>query len=45
MNQAKKIILSKQQKEIMQLFYNVAPTKIILIKKEYDKLWKSLKNN
>ena len=44
MHQTKKIILSKQQKEIMRLFYTVAPTKTILIKKEYNKLWKSLKN-
>jgi hypothetical protein len=41
----KKIILSKQQKEIMQLFYAVEPTKIVLLKKEYDKLWKSLKKS
>ena len=43
MNKTKKIILSKQQKEIMRLFYAVEPTKIVLLKKEYDKLWKSLK--
>jgi hypothetical protein len=42
MCQAKKVILSKQQKEIMQLFYAVAPTKIVLQKKEYDKLWRAL---
>jgi len=27
----------------MQLFYAVAPTKIVLLKKEYDKLWKIIK--
>ena len=42
MNQTKKIILSKQQKEIMQFFYAVAPKKIVILKKEYDKLWKTL---
>ena len=42
MSQRKKIILSKQQREIMQLFYTVTPTKIVLSKKEYGKLWKSL---
>ncbi|MDR0703565.1 MAG: hypothetical protein LBF88_01105, partial [Planctomycetaceae bacterium] len=41
MGQAKKIMLSKQQKEIMQLFYAVVPTKIVLPKKEYYKLWKA----
>jgi len=42
MNQAKKIMLSKQQKEIMQFFYAVAPTKIVILKKDYNKLWKTL---
>ena len=40
--QNKRIMLSKQQKEIMQLFYAVAPTKIVVLKKDYDKLWKTL---
>jgi hypothetical protein len=39
--QSKRIMLSKQQKEIMQFFYVVAPTKIVIPKKEYDKLWKA----
>jgi len=26
----------------MQLFYTVAPTKIVILKKEYDELWKTL---
>jgi hypothetical protein len=43
MNKTKKIILSKQQKEIMQLFYAVEPTKIIFLKRDYDRLWKLLK--
>jgi hypothetical protein len=38
-----KILLCKQQKEIMRLFYAVAPTKIVLLKKEYDDLWKEIK--
>ena len=42
MCQTKRIMLSKQQKEIMQLFYAVAPTKIVILEKEYKKLWKSL---
>lgn len=42
MYRTKKIILSKQQREIMQLFYAVVPTEIILPKREYDKLWKTL---
>jgi hypothetical protein len=37
-------MLSKQQREIMQLFYAIAPKKIVILKKEYDKLWKSLTN-
>jgi len=40
--QGKRIMLSKQQREIMQLFYAVAPTKIVILKKDYDKLWKVL---
>ena len=44
MNQTKKIILSKQQKEIMQLFYAVAPTKIVILKENYEKLWDTLKD-
>jgi hypothetical protein len=43
MCQTKKIMLSKQQKEIMQLFYAVAPTKIVISKREYDKLWNTVK--
>ena len=27
----------------MQLFYAVAPTKIVILKKEYDNLWKKIK--
>ena len=43
MKNIEKIILSKQQKEIMKLFYTVEPTKIVLSKKDYDKIWSSLK--
>jgi hypothetical protein len=39
--QSKRIMLSKQQKEIMQFFYVVVPTKKKKKKKEYDKLWKA----
>jgi len=42
MSQTNKIILSKQQKEIMRFFYDVVPTKIVILKKDYDKLWKEL---
>jgi hypothetical protein len=38
------IPLCKQQKEIMQLFYAVEPTKIVLSKEEYDELWTLSKN-
>lgn len=40
----KHIPLCKQQKEIMQLFYAVKPTKIVITKNDYDKLWNLLKN-
>jgi hypothetical protein len=43
MSQAERIILSKQQKEIMRLFYAVSPTKIVLLKKEYNNLWEAIK--
>jgi hypothetical protein len=34
------IPLAKQQKEIMQEFYGIAPTKVLFNKAERDKLWK-----
>lgn len=40
-----KIPLTKSQKEIMQDFYSIPPTKIVLSKSEYNKIWNLCKKN